>query len=75
MRKRLAAESKFIEPCLPSPADKPPTGSQLDSRDQARPFLANGPPGPRVDQLADWLKFKYPAATAVKREAEEDWGR
>jgi bifunctional non-homologous end joining protein LigD len=26
MRKRLAAESKFIEPCLPSPADKPPSG-------------------------------------------------
>ena len=27
MRKRIAAESKFIEPCLPSPADKPPSGS------------------------------------------------
>jgi bifunctional non-homologous end joining protein LigD len=27
MRKRLAADSKFIEPCLPSPADKPPSGS------------------------------------------------
>ena len=27
MRKRLAAESKFIEPCLPSPADRPPSGS------------------------------------------------
>jgi hypothetical protein len=27
MRKRLAAESKFIEPCLPSPADKPPSGA------------------------------------------------
>jgi hypothetical protein len=27
MRKRLAAESNFIEPCLPSPADKPPSGS------------------------------------------------
>jgi ATP-dependent DNA ligase len=26
MRKRLAADSKFIEPCLPSPADKPPSG-------------------------------------------------
>jgi len=22
-----------------------------------------------------WLKFKNPAAPAVKREAEEDWGR
>ena len=23
----------------------------------------------------DWLKFKNPNAPAVKREAEEDWGR
>ena len=23
----------------------------------------------------DWLKFKNPEAPAVKREAEEDWGR
>jgi hypothetical protein len=23
----------------------------------------------------DWLKMKNPAAPAVKREAEEDWGR
>ena len=28
LRKRLAAErASFIEPCLPSPADKPPSGS------------------------------------------------
>ena len=28
MRKRLAADrAAFIEPCLPSPADKPPSGS------------------------------------------------
>ena len=27
MRKWLAADTKFIEPCLPSPADKPPSGS------------------------------------------------
>ena len=27
MRKRLAAYTKFIEPCLPSRADKPPSGS------------------------------------------------
>jgi len=24
---------------------------------------------------ADWLKMKNPAAPAVTREAEEDWGR
>src|SRR5262249_16929317 len=29
------------------------------------------PPG----RSTDWLKFKKPAAPAVKREAEEDWGR
>jgi hypothetical protein len=23
----------------------------------------------------DWLKFKNPAAPAVRREAEEDWGK
>src|SRR3982074_701410 len=29
MRRRLAADrASFIEPCLPSPADKPPSGSQ-----------------------------------------------
>jgi ATP-dependent DNA ligase len=25
-------------------------------------------------RLRDWLKFKNPAAPAVRREAEEDWG-
>jgi hypothetical protein len=30
MRERLAADrAAFIEPCLPSPADKPPSGSNL----------------------------------------------
>jgi hypothetical protein len=24
---------------------------------------------------SDWLKMKNPACAAVKREAEEDWGR
>jgi hypothetical protein len=27
LRKRLAAEARFIESCLPSPAEKPPSGS------------------------------------------------
>ena len=27
LRERLSADSGFIEPCLPSPADKPPSGS------------------------------------------------
>ena len=29
----------------------------------------------RSGRSRDWLKFKNPAAPAVKREAEEDWGR
>jgi bifunctional non-homologous end joining protein LigD len=28
----------------------------------------------RSGRSTDWLKFKNPAALAVKREAEEDWG-
>ena len=29
----------------------------------------------RSGRLPDWLKFKNPEAPAVKREAEEDWGK
>ena len=29
----------------------------------------------RSGRTSDWLKFKNPAAPAVRREAEEDWGR
>jgi bifunctional non-homologous end joining protein LigD len=29
----------------------------------------------RSGRSSDWLKMKNPAAPAVKREAEEDWGR
>jgi len=29
----------------------------------------------RSGRSPDWLKMKSPAAPAVKREAEEDWGR
>jgi bifunctional non-homologous end joining protein LigD len=29
----------------------------------------------RSGRSRDWLKFKNPEAPAVKREAEEDWGR
>ena len=30
-------------------------------------------PGPR--KCSDWIKVKNPAAPAVRREAEEDWGK
>jgi hypothetical protein len=29
----------------------------------------------RSGRSKDWLKFKNPAAPAVKREADEDWGK
>ena len=29
----------------------------------------------RSGRTSDWLKFKSPNAPAVKREAEEDWGK
>ena len=29
----------------------------------------------RSGRSPDWLKFKNPAAPAVKREAEEEWGK
>jgi ATP-dependent DNA ligase len=29
----------------------------------------------RSGRSPDWLKFKNPACEAVRREAEEDWGR
>jgi ATP-dependent DNA ligase len=29
----------------------------------------------RSGKCKDWLKFKNPAAPAMKREAEEDWAR
>jgi ATP-dependent DNA ligase len=29
----------------------------------------------RSGRSKDWLKFKNPGAPAVKREAEEEWGR
>ena len=29
----------------------------------------------RSGRTKDWLKFKNPAAPAVKREAEEEWGK
>ena len=48
MRERLAAaRASFIEPCLPSPAEKPPAGANWTSRDQARRLPADGATGSR----------------------------
>jgi len=40
----------------------------------ARPAKRKNSPY-RSDRSRDWVKCKNPAAPAVKREAEEDWGR
>jgi hypothetical protein len=63
LRKRLSADT-FIEPCLPSPADKPPVRLKLDSRDQARRLPADGPRDPVGIRLItrrgnDWTT-RYP---------------
>jgi hypothetical protein len=43
-------------------------GAGGDRLEEAGIALSIGP-------IADWLKFKNPEPPAVKREAEEDWGR
>jgi hypothetical protein len=47
-----SASSSFIEPCLPSPAERPPSGP-MDSRDQARRLSAHGPARSRRHPFAD----------------------
>ena len=48
MRKRLAADrSSFIEPCLPSPADKPPSGGNWIHEIKHDGVPADGPPRSR----------------------------
>ena len=44
----------------------------VDDRAVAAEMLAQG--AYRAARLAHWLKIKNPAAPAVKREMEEDWG-
>jgi hypothetical protein len=51
----------FIEPCLPSRANRPPSGP-----DWIHEIKQSG-------RSKDWLKFKNPDAPAVKREVEEEW--
>jgi hypothetical protein len=97
--------SGFIDPCLPSPAERPPSGSGATLASLLRGCRSGvrlnehlehsgdvvflhacklglegivskrlGSPY-RSGRSKDWLKFKNPDAPAVKREAEEDWGR
>jgi hypothetical protein len=53
----------------------------VEARAQLAPSIGRGIVSKRLGsryrsgRSKDWLKFKDPAAPAVKREAEEDWGR
>ena len=44
-------------------------GRIVGNRDQRKDSIY------RSGRSPDWLKMKNPAAPAVKREAEEDWGK
>ena len=68
MRRRLAADTKFIEPCLPSPADKPPSGASWIheiKHDGYRLMARRDPVGIRLLTLGSdaWLPlFRAPTA-------------
>jgi hypothetical protein len=69
---RLTAISARIAPIPPDP---PPSGV-LGKTPHLRGFVfVDKCAAARPGRSLDWLKFKNPAAPAVKREAEEDWGR
>jgi ATP-dependent DNA ligase len=65
----------FIEPCLPSPAPKPPTGPGWIHEIQHDGFrLIVRREGADVC-LFTRRGIENPAAPTVKQEAEEDWGK
>jgi hypothetical protein len=61
----------------PSPQPVNSKGNQLKSRLQARVrgYRVEAARARAMSQIARAFKFKNPAAPAVKREAEEDWGK
>ena len=67
----------FIAPCLPTKTDKLPSGSQWlhEIKHDGFRIIARKNGAYRSGRPSDWLKMKNAAAPAVKREAEEDWGR
>jgi ATP-dependent DNA ligase len=89
LRLRTRPGLGLIKPCLPSPAERPPSGDgwlheiKHDGfRIMARRRLGcEGIVSKRLGSLyrsgrsPHWLKIKNPKAPAVKREADEDWGR
>ena len=64
--------SGFIPPCLPSLAERPPTGPGWIHEIKHDGFRKRKDSTYRCGRSPDWLKMKNPGAAAVKREAEEE---
>jgi ATP-dependent DNA ligase len=68
---RLRSFPDFVEPCLPSQVERPLSGA-----DWPHEVKHDGKNSRyRSGRSRDWVKCKNPAAPAMKREAEEDWGK
>jgi hypothetical protein len=67
----------FSPPCLPIKAPRPPSGALWLRIGVGLEGIVSKPEGLayRSGRSPDWLKSKNPACAAVKREAEEDWGK
>ena len=61
----ISQHPKAGRPCSSTPATLGAEGHRFETAGLALPLRSH----------QDWLKFKNPEAPAVKREAEEDWGR
>jgi hypothetical protein len=64
----MSMGGKLFQPCS---ADQTVDCTSLPSRSDPAPTCANF----FDSRTPDWLKMKNSAAPAVKREAEEDWGK
>jgi ATP-dependent DNA ligase len=83
LRERTRPRLGIIEPCLPSPAKAPPSGSgwlHEIKHDGFRIMARRNGVSKRLGssyrsgRSPHWVKIKNPKAPAVTREAEEDWG-
>jgi ATP-dependent DNA ligase len=78
LRERTRPGLGIIEPCLPLPAKAPPSGPgwlHEIKHDGFRIVSKRIGSLYRSGRSPHWVKVKNPNAPAVKREAEEDWGK
>jgi ATP-dependent DNA ligase len=71
MRRRLAADTKFIEPYLPSPADKPPSGSNWIHEIKHNGFRLMARRDP--ERTALWLRSEGRVVTAHADHRRLSW--